>query len=124
MQQQHQQSTECNGNNGGKRIPLSLQVVFLNGNRGKEINTPPPDASAMKVFNRPNIRGSRWRPFRSWSSSTMSSRRDSGATVAAVSVETEAEKKPVPVRKIKRTKVSAHRFEMKSVAGTLSSKTS
>lgn len=38
------------------RIPLALQTVFLMGNRGAEVNTPPPDATAMKSF-----RPSRWR---------------------------------------------------------------
>jgi hypothetical protein len=33
------------------RIPLALQSVFLMGNRGVEMNCPPPDASAMKTFN-------------------------------------------------------------------------
>ncbi len=32
------------------RIPLALQAVFLASNRGKEVNQPPPDKSASKVF--------------------------------------------------------------------------
>ncbi len=38
--------------NGAPRIPLALQNVFLNGNRGIEVNTPPPDKSAMTTFRR------------------------------------------------------------------------
>ena len=36
--------------NGAPRIPLALQTVFLDGNRGIEVNTPPPDKSAMTTF--------------------------------------------------------------------------
>jgi hypothetical protein len=32
------------------RIPLALQAVFLNGNRGIVVNTPPPEKAASKVF--------------------------------------------------------------------------
>jgi hypothetical protein len=44
------------GNNSGpsqgttSRIPLALQAVFLNGNRGIVVNTPPPEKAASKVF--------------------------------------------------------------------------
>jgi hypothetical protein len=38
--------------NAPPRIPLALQNVFLNGNRGIEVNTPPPDKSAMTTFRR------------------------------------------------------------------------
>jgi hypothetical protein len=36
--------------NGTPRIPLALQTVLLDGNRGIEVNTPPPDKSAMTTF--------------------------------------------------------------------------
>jgi hypothetical protein len=36
--------------NGAPRIPIALQTVFLDGNRGIVVNTPPPDKSAMKTF--------------------------------------------------------------------------
>jgi hypothetical protein len=32
------------------RIPLALQSVFLNGNRGVVVNTPPPEKAASKTF--------------------------------------------------------------------------
>jgi hypothetical protein len=32
------------------RIPLALQAVFLNGNRGIVVNTPPPEKAASKTF--------------------------------------------------------------------------
>lgn len=35
---------------GTPRIPLALQTVLLDGNRGIEVNTPPPDKSAMTTF--------------------------------------------------------------------------
>jgi hypothetical protein len=110
MEQHQQQRNNCDGNNGGKRVPLLLQVVLLNGNRGKEVNTPPPDASAMKVFSRANTNGpgSRWRPFRSWSSGIMPFR-NSAAPGKVSSLETETIKKANPVHKIKRNKVSALR---------------
>lgn len=34
------------------RIPLALQSIFLNGNRGVVVNTPPPGNVAMKKFHR------------------------------------------------------------------------
>ena len=93
--------------NEGKRIPLSLQAVFLNGNRGKEIHTPPPDASAMKEFSRSNARGSgRWRPFRTWSSRTAADARRKSAVEVAAPVQVEMTEKLAPVRKVRRTKVS------------------
>ena len=105
MVKQQQEPTVCNRIIGGKRIPLSLQSVFLNGNRGKEVHTPPPDASAMKVFNRTKInRCSRWRPFRSRSSSVFYFR-NSTVTVET-SENSEVTKKPVPILKVKRIKVS------------------
>jgi hypothetical protein len=39
-------------NHGVPRIPQALQAVFLDGNRGIEVNTPPSDKSAMKTFRR------------------------------------------------------------------------
>ena len=36
--------------NGAPRIPLALQTVFLDGNRGIVVDTPPPDKSAMTTF--------------------------------------------------------------------------
>lgn len=78
--------------NEGARIPLSLQAVFLSGNRGQEVNTPPPDASAMKLFtvHSSNAQGSsRWPPFRSWSSIATFSRN----AIAPVSVSTETDTK-------------------------------
>ena len=38
--------------NKAPRIPLSLQVVFLNGNRGVVVNAPPPEKVASNVFRR------------------------------------------------------------------------
>lgn len=100
-----QQPDAYNRSNEGTRIPLSLQAVFLSGNRGQEVNTPPPDASAMKLFtvHHNNAQGSsRWPPFRSWSSIASFSRN----TVAPVSVSTEKDTKMSFVRKVKRSKVS------------------
>lgn len=34
------------------RIPLALQAVFLSSNSGNEVNKPPPDRSAFKMFTR------------------------------------------------------------------------
>jgi hypothetical protein len=102
-----QQTNAGNHANEGKRIPLSLQAVFLTGNRGKEVNVPPPDASAMKVFHRTNVRGgSRWRPFRSWSSSAASSRNTIATLSSSAETKTKDAKKSEPVRKIRRSKVS------------------
>ena len=94
--------------NEGKRIPLSLQAVFLTGNRGKEVNVPPPDASAMKIFHRTNARdGSRWWPFRSWSSSTASSHNSIAIVSASVETGTKTKKKKaLTEQKIKGNKVS------------------
>jgi hypothetical protein len=117
MEQQHH---DCNVNIG-KRIPLLLQVVFLNGNRGNEVNAPPPDASAMKIFSRVTTTGNR-RPFRSYATPPI---RKSAATVTPSSLKTEAVKKSVPVHKIERNKVSAHRFVMNidNISGFFFSKT-
>ena len=32
------------------RIPLALQAIFLTSNRGKDVNTPPPQKVAFKTF--------------------------------------------------------------------------
>jgi hypothetical protein len=37
-------------NHGSPRIPLALQAVFLDGNRGMVVDAPPADKSAMKTF--------------------------------------------------------------------------
>jgi hypothetical protein len=92
MEQDHHHK---NRNNGTMRIPLTLQAVFLNGNRGLDVNTPPPDKAAMKTFRR-------WRwPLRS--SSHMS---HDTTTTAADSVDIEVPKQLRRIEKIKRTKVS------------------
>ena len=106
MELQVNEPNTCNRADTGKRIPLTLQAVFLNGNRGKEVHTPPPDASAMKVFNRVNPRGTRWRPFRSWSSNAAPSRNSIATMAETASEEMEVSKKQSPVRKVKRSKVS------------------
>jgi hypothetical protein len=46
MKSQNPQRTESS------RIPLALQSIFLNGNRGKVVDVPPPGKAAMKVFKR------------------------------------------------------------------------
>ena len=43
------------GNNDSARIPLTLQSIFLKGNRGIVVNAPPPGNVAMKKFH-----GWRW----------------------------------------------------------------
>jgi hypothetical protein len=45
------ETASINRNRQG-RIPNTLQAVFLASNRGKEVNLPPPDQSAAKVFKR------------------------------------------------------------------------
>jgi hypothetical protein len=37
-------------NHAAPRIPLALQAVFLDGNRGIVVDAPPADKSAMKTF--------------------------------------------------------------------------
>jgi hypothetical protein len=83
------------------RIPLSLQAVFLNGNRGVVVNAPPPEKAASKTF----------RGF--WRRRLVSS--DSGitqqSTDESVDAESLGEKKGTataePKKKKKKKKVSA-----------------
>jgi hypothetical protein len=81
---------------GNTRIPMSLQAVFLNGNRGHEVNIPPPDTSAMKIF-----RSGRWRQLRAWSFSM-----PRAVTTAQDTLELEAKRKVKTRKKLKRSKVS------------------
>jgi hypothetical protein len=46
----HEKQQAQRPKNGAPRIPLALQTVFLDGNRGIVVNTPPPDKSAMTTF--------------------------------------------------------------------------
>lgn len=44
------------------RIPATLQMVFLASNRGKDVNKPPPERVASKVFLYGWIFGSKPKP--------------------------------------------------------------
>jgi hypothetical protein len=48
--------TQKSAYDGKTRIPLALQSIFLRGNRGMVVDTPPPKSAAMKTFRRWNRR--------------------------------------------------------------------
>jgi hypothetical protein len=48
--------TQRSAYDGKARIPLALQTIFLRGNRGMAVDTPPPKSAAMKTFRRWNRR--------------------------------------------------------------------
>jgi hypothetical protein len=93
----HQQSTHHGGggpNSNSTRIPLALQSVFLNGNRGIVVNTPPPEKVASTTF-----RG--WwgrRPL--WTDFGTAKKSPHQLVGAEFSVETKAATKPKKKKKV------------------------